>query len=628
MQMKRIIILLVATLAATSVFCKATDYNIGTPDFSKLEKAKHPRLLETDKEFKEYTKIVNRMQNKPLLVMHNSIMKAAEEYVKKPVEFVHKRGKSGRAVGRQQVDAEKRLLSYAYAYRYTKDISFVLAAEKEIESICKYEDWFPDHFLCTSGFGLAFAFAYDWMYKALDPKVKAHMEETIKRNLFTPGRDPKFQKWRNMTNNHNEVDNAGLVCAAIAFYEKFPSDARYFISDALVTNPPCLHEMYSPEGGYPEGPGYWRYGTQHEILLLTVLQKSLGTTFGLEDPSVSGWNNTGTYALYMEGNTGKWFNFYDCNARAARFPELWYFAWKTRDYSIVFREINYLNKNDRGYRSNVLGMIFNFFAVDYDGSPATSPSGKVYHCGGNVPVCIARTGWEKNDLFLGIKGGRANFTHGHMDAGCFVFDAYGVRWAAEIDHKAYAVDEVGLKKLNASLWNRNQGQVRWRIMSNDNHFHNTLTINDKEQVFNGFSVMEEVFENPESMGARVDMSAAFFDLERATRTALIKEGKYLEVTEQLRAETDSDVRWTLMTEATPEVTESGIILVKDGKKMCLKAEGAEVCYTSWPTDPKAYPGNPVADFDEAPKGIACCGFTFKAPAKQDIEIVVTIKPVE
>lgn len=622
--MKRIIAILVLALSVLGLRAQVQ------PDFSVLEKSAHPRLIMNDKDFKAYTKILNKGTNKPLVTMHTAIMEEADRIVEKPKNFVYKKAASGRLSGNTGAVAVRQLWALSYAYRYTKDPRYVEVAEQSIRELCAYPDWAPERFLNTGHFAFSLAIAYDWMYKALDRKLKAEMVKTVQEFCFVPSRDPKIAVWKKMTNNHNEVDNANLVCSAIAFYEHNPEESQRLIKDALETNPACLREMYSPEGAYPEGPGYWRYGSQHEILLLTALQKTFGTTFNLDDPSASGWNNTGTYALYIEGNTGKWFNFYDCASKASRYPELWYFAWKTGDYSIVFREIDYLRKSKKGYVNNTLAVLYNMFAANYDGREVTPPSGRVYHAYGNVPLCLARTGWEKDDLFLGIKGGRANFTHGQMDAATFVFDAYGVRWAADIDHKPYGKDEVGLKKLGASLWNRRQGQVRWKIMSNDNHFHNTLTVNDKEQVFDGFCTLEEVFEDPSAMGARIDASAAYFDLDKALRTALIKDDSYLEITEELRAgaEADASVRWTLMTEATPEVKEGGILLKKGGKKMMLVAEGCEVNYTTWSTDPKDYPDNPCASFDEQPKGIACCGFTFTAPAGKDMTLVVTLKPIE
>ena len=34
--------------------------------------------------------------------------------------------------------------------------------------------------------------------------------------------------------------------------------------------------------------------------------------------------------------------------------------------------------------------------------------------------------------YIGVKGGMAKRNHGHMDAGSFVFDAYGKRWSEDL----------------------------------------------------------------------------------------------------------------------------------------------------------------------------------------------------
>ncbi|MCH5376017.1 MAG: heparinase, partial [Planctomycetes bacterium] len=38
---------------------------------------------------------------------------------------------------------------------------------------------------------------------------------------------------------------------------------------------------YAPKGSYPEGPGYWAYGTSYNVLLIDMLEGVLGTDFGL-----------------------------------------------------------------------------------------------------------------------------------------------------------------------------------------------------------------------------------------------------------------------------------------------------------------------------------------------------------
>ena len=66
------------------------------------------------------------------------------------------------------------------------------------------------------------------------------------------------------TNNWNQVCNGGLVCAALASYENNPSEAKDMIEKALESNKPALEVMYSPDGNYPEGSGYWCYGTLYQ----------------------------------------------------------------------------------------------------------------------------------------------------------------------------------------------------------------------------------------------------------------------------------------------------------------------------------------------------------------------------
>lgn len=598
------------------------------PDFSLLEKSKHPRLLVSDKEFKEYVSIVKSGDNKCLSAYHRAVMERADAYLEKPFTFKFQYAKSGRLAGSPGQDCFKCLSVLAYAYRFSRDNEYLYAAEKVLERICDLEHWNHDRYLNCSAFMSSVVIAYDWMYKGLDPKLKKKIVSAVQEKGFKPTENPKVAVWRKMTNNHNQVDNCALVMAAIAMYEHNPEFSQMLIKDALVTNPRCQKEMYSPDGNYPEGPGYWQYGTQNEIIMLSALEHSFGTAFGLDE--IEGFDKTADFAQFAVGNLGLCFNYQDCNDD--RFglrlvPEMFYFAAKKGDFSYAYKEMKSLEKGKVPFKKHYYLALFPFYLAQYDGQPVSAPHRNIYYGRGNTPLVIARTGWEKSDLYLGIKGGRANFTHGHMDAGSFVFEADGVRWAVELNHKNYGTDEVGLKKLGASLWNRNQGQVRWRIMSNDNHFHNTLTVNDKEHVFNGVTSLVEVYEDENCLGGKFDMSAAFFDLEKAERTAVIRDRSFLEVTDVLKASGDApaSVRWTLMTSAEPEVCADGIVLRKDGKTMKLSVEGVDVEYRTWPTDPKAYADNPVAFFDEQPKGVSCCGFVFTLPAGKELSMVTTIK---
>ena len=66
-----------------------------------------------------------------------------------------------------------------------------------------------------------------------------------------------------------------------------------------------------------------------------------------------------------------------------------------------------------------------------------------------MPVALIRTGWNEGEgFYVGIKGGTASANHAHMDAGSFVFEASGVRWAQDLGMQEY----YSLEKENVRLW--------------------------------------------------------------------------------------------------------------------------------------------------------------------------------
>ena len=87
------------------------------------------------------------------------------------------------------------------------------------------------------------------------------------------------------------------------------------------------------------------------------------------------------------------------------------------------------------------------------------------------------------------------------------------------------------------------------------------------------------------------------------------------------------VRWTLVTEAVPEITSDGIVLEQKGMKMLLKTEGGKVSYRIWSSDPKDY-DNPVKEFDEAVPGVHICGYEVEVPASAEMSLVTTLKKID
>ena len=88
--------------------------------------------------------------------------------------------------------------------------------------------------------------------------------------------------------------------------------------------------------------------------------------------------------------------------------------------------------------------------------------------GGEQPVAFLRTGWSRDDAWLAIKGGTGAASHGHLDAGSFVYEARGVRWCVDLGSDNYNMPGYF-------------GGKRWSYFRLNNRSHNTLVIDDKLQ---------------------------------------------------------------------------------------------------------------------------------------------------
>jgi hypothetical protein len=76
-----------------------------------------------------------------------------------------------------------------------------------------------------------------------------------------------------------------MTFGALAIQEDEPTLAKEIIERAFASLPISM-EAYQPDGVYPEGYGYWGYGSSFNILFLSAVEKALGSTF-----EKSGWLN-------------------------------------------------------------------------------------------------------------------------------------------------------------------------------------------------------------------------------------------------------------------------------------------------------------------------------------------------
>ena len=556
--MKKISLIAAVFAASVSIACAADSL-----DFSKI--APHPRLFM--KAGAEDTIKQNISTRPGLKALNDAILNSAKAMLKKPPL---ERNQIGMRILHTSRDMVQRMAFWGYAWRMTGDKAYPERAEKEIRKVAEFKDWNPSHFLDTAEMAFAFAIAYDWFYDAFDAETKKLIAGEIERKALKELYARKYF-WRasRHASNWNQVCNSGMLCAALAIYETNPELCGKVVREAASDVERGLRDCYSKDGAYVEGYGYWTYGTSYQVYLQQALVSALGTDAGLYEkyPALL---KSAKYMTAMLGPSGMAFNYYDSWLGKGGNPLLLFFAKKTNDSSLLYDEKKFYEPGK--VRSGGFQKLFSLiYASDTDFDSVKAPQEKVYSfLDGESPVILARTGWEKEDLFFGIKGGKASTNHGHMDASSFVFDALGERWAFDLG----AQDYNSLERLKMNIWGYSPTSDRWKVWRYTNYVHNMLTVNSS--LINPYAFLR--LEPPRVSGNRVsaslDTGALYAPaLKKSARTVSLEDGKFLRVEDTVEnAGKESEIRWTMCTHKDARVLDSKTIKITapSGKTLLAK----------------------------------------------------------
>ena len=454
----------------------------------------------------------------------------------------------------------------------------------ELEAVCSFKDWNPDHFLDTAEMSAAVGIAYDWLYNDLSVEDRTWIREALIEKAL---KDPRSIKgaWVKVRHNWNQVCHAGLVAAALALGNEAPEYAERILKSAKVNH---LHGLkpYFPDGVYPEGPAYWHYGTSYSILMASMLSTAIGNDWGLLNRV--GFKESFDYRIYAESPSGRLVNYSDSRDRSSSLPVYWFMSHQLNkpEYAsfalrsmIGNRQDVYRSKEDLQKRfptsvDDLMGKDFyisRFFALAL---PWYNPKRGVIDLPldffitgrSQVHLALMRSKWnDQNALFASLKAGKHTVGHGHLDAGSFIIDWGGIRWASEFPPERRMYDTKG-------TGNKKQESIRWDFFRTNNFGHNTLTINEKLQRVVGKSPITKTGSG-ESPFAITDLSLAY-----ATESSGVKRGIKLINREKVLIQDEISgvkkgklIRWNMITEAQIRILKNRKIalLEKGGKTMVV-----------------------------------------------------------
>ena len=537
----------------------------------------HPRLLVSAS---DVAGIATRAKDDPLLATLRDATLAAAERLdsRRTCEYLIPDGKRLLAESRQAIDT---VLHAAMAWRLTGERRHFDRCVKELDAACGLPDWNPRHFLDTAEMATAVAIGHDWLHEHLDEQQRSRYRDALMAKAVEPARREfdRTASWTRVSNNWSQVCGAGIALACLTVARD---------SAELAASPwdECLRvvaassRFYEPDGCYPEGPGYWDYGTSYHVLALAALE-SLGRPAPPSKPLL----RSVAFMAHARGPTGTMFNFADAPpARDQAVAARSWLAARAHDPAVVTdvrRRLTELSgrlvaqgTNDRFFPLHLLWL------PPEPERAASLPLADAFH--GEQALAAFRTSWDDPDaLFVAVKGGTPKASHGHMDVGSFVVESGGRRW----------IHDLGTDDYNLPGY---FGPERWNYFRLNSRSHNVLAIDGAMQNAACPPCPIAASTRRPPFRARVDVSAAYVLADRPLAAGVIREvsldpaSRVVRIHDVVTAAA-GPVRWQVMVDVPPAIRGDRAILAAGGRgiELVMRPEprSAAGATPAWKVDP-------------------------------------------
>jgi len=450
-----------------------------------------------------------------------------------------------------------RALTLGTLYRLDGQAKWRERLTTELKAVCAFEDWYPKHFLDTAEMSAAVAIGYDWLHNDLSDADRAIIRDGLVRLGVTPGL--KGGWWVDGKNNWNQVCHCGLTLAALALAREEPDAAEQLLQRAKTSYISGV-QMYRPAGVYPEGPGYWNYGTSFSVLMAAAIESVLGDDWGML--AMPGFVESFDYRMHVQGPTGKVVNYADGGEGCGSSPAHFYMASRTgtpgystfalqsiqKDFATITHPKNKQSADRKTNRMLALS------AVWYVPEKVAAKRPLDWSGVGDGPVHVAfmRSTWEDDEaLFASLKSGKLQVSHGHLDSGSFIVESDGIRWASDLGSEREIYDR-------GDSWRTSQDSHRWKFFRANNYGHNVLTIDGQLQQVRFPSPIIATGTGT-SPFAVADLSGAYEGQAASVTRGIMMPGRktVLIRDEVTGVETGKVVRWNMMIRVDVELTEDG-----------------------------------------------------------------------
>jgi hypothetical protein len=341
----------------------------------------------------------------------------------------------------------------------------------------------------------------------------------------------------------------GLALGALAIAEDEPLAASRVLAAVQGEGLARRVRLYAPDGGDEEGPDYWNYATTYTVLLLSALETSLGTDFGLGN--AEGLAATGNFRMHAIGPSGAQFNYADAHERPGVAPQMFWLAGRFDRPEYAAHERARLRRP--GEAPSIFHLLW---APRIPARDASAPPPSARFSG--IDVAFMRGDWrDPLTTWVGVKGGRNAASHAHLDLGSFVVDALGERWAIDLGPDDYNLPEYF-------------GRLRWTYFRLRTEAHNTLLVNGGDQDPSAAASLIAFSDDSYRSYAVVDLTAAYPGLSRVQRGIALVDGRDVLIQDEIDGAEAADVVWQMLTRARVAPNYGRTVLSQNGRSLVLR----------------------------------------------------------
>lgn len=579
-------------------------------------KKTHPRVLLTKERVETLKALIGK--DELFTKLYSKLLEDTEkELAENLAAYEMKDGKRLLEVSRRVLH---RIMRLSLAFLLSGDKRFSKRAIEELINVSNFPDWNPVHFLDASEMTAATAIGYDWLYDIMSEDerkcisgaiVKNGLEEIILDFNLTPGRKRTWE-WSNpengnFPNNWVSVCCGGMILGALAVGEEESQLCGMVIEKGLRLMEYLL-KSFAPDGAWYEGPGYWEYAVMYFNFASVGLKTAVGTDYGIS--SSVGMDNSCRYIIDVVGPGGS-FNLDDGGSPLLSVSVISAFAYNYNNAYFKKERLRQIEKYNKPTASDILYYSENLNITEDDQENLDS-----YFRGSSVVAM--RSGREDNDMFLGFHGGQNGHGHCHLDAGSFIFDCFGKRWALDlgVEPKTYYVKTMDDRYT----------YYRYRAEG-----HNTFIINpdrSDDQDRYAIPVMEECHFGKDISFAICDLTEVYKKrgVTKAKRGVLMnkKQGEII-VRDEICMTGKMEYYWFMHTEAEIELCDNGkrAILIIGNDKIELELTSENQCFEIMEALP--LPSSPFPSDSIENTGVKKLAVHISAEDELNAEVIIKTK---